>query len=188
MKGRGRCATLAGCSLLATLLLAASAHAAFPGTNGKLAFEQSEDIWTANPDGTGATNLTNTPNSIDRGASWSPDGTRIAFTSNRDGNFEIYVMNADGSGQVRLTVNAVDDIEPSLAPDGTTIVFARQAHIWRMSADGSTPVQLTTGPVSDSEPAWSPSGAYVAFSRFDGAIAANPDVYRMNADGSGVTW
>jgi hypothetical protein len=178
---------LAACSVLTVLLLAVPAQAAFPGANGKIAFEQSEDIWSANPDGTGATDLTNTPNSIDRGASWSPDGTRIAFSSNRDGNFEIYVMNADGSGQVRLTVDPLYDIEPAWSPDGATIVFAREGHIWRMGADGSSPAQLTTGPLTDSEPAWSPSGAYIAFSRFDSAVASNIDVYRMNADGSGVT-
>ena len=113
---------------------------------------------------------------------------RIAFASNRDGNWEIYVMNADGSGQVRLTVSpAATEMEPAWSPDGANIVFARDGHIWRMGADGSSPAQLTFGPLSDSEPAWSPSGAHVAFSRFDAAVADNIDVYRMNADGTGVT-
>ena len=49
--------------------------------------------------------------------SWSPDGTRIAFGSNRDGNGEIYVMNADGSGQTRLTNNPAEDAVPAWSPE-----------------------------------------------------------------------
>ena len=49
---------------------------------------------------------------------WSPDGSRMAFVSDRDGNFEVYVMSADGSGQARLTNNPADDIEPAWCPDG----------------------------------------------------------------------
>ena len=54
---------------------------------------------------------------------WSPDGTKIAFTTDRDGNFEIYVMNADGTGQTRLTNNAAADDEPAWSPDGSKIAF-----------------------------------------------------------------
>src|SRR5207248_10587357 len=66
-------------------------------------------IWTMNADGSNLVQLTN---GDDRGACWSPDGTKIVFASNRDGNSEIYVMNADGSNQTRLTNNAVEDIVP----------------------------------------------------------------------------
>src|SRR5215467_5102230 len=59
-------------------------------------------------------------------ARWSPDGSRITFESNRDGNREIYVMNADGSAQFRLTTNTVRDEVPSFSPDGQWIVFHRQ--------------------------------------------------------------
>ena len=54
---------------------------------------------------------------------WSPDGRRIAFASTRDGNREIYVMNADGSGVTRLTDNDADDGYPSWSPDGRRIAF-----------------------------------------------------------------
>jgi TolB protein len=59
--------------------------------------------------------------------SWSPDGKRIAFTSERDGNSEIYIMNADGSGQIRLTNNKASDGMPTWSPDGKRIVFCLRA-------------------------------------------------------------
>ena len=58
-----------------------------------------------------------------RQPAWSPDGTKIAFTSNRDGNYEIYTMNADGTGQTSLTNNAAYDFDPAWSPDGTKIAF-----------------------------------------------------------------
>ncbi|MFP4466164.1 MAG: TolB family protein, partial [Candidatus Goldiibacteriota bacterium] len=68
--------------------------------------------YVMNADGSGQVRLTNDAAS-DMYPDWSPDGSKIAFTSDRDGNDEIYVMNADGSGQVRLTNDAADDIYPA---------------------------------------------------------------------------
>ncbi len=86
---------------------------------------------------------------------WSPDGTEIAFTSNRDGNDEIYVMNADGSNQTRLTYNDAYDGMPAWSPDGTRIAFESRrdsngSAIYVMNADGSNQTQLTK------RPWWSP--------------------------------
>jgi TolB protein len=68
------------------------------------------------------TRLTNTPaGNVD--PSFSPDGSRIVFTSFRDGNAEVYVMSADGSGQTRLTNDPTPDSEPVFSPDGTKIAF-----------------------------------------------------------------
>lgn len=109
-------AVLASC-LLCVLAQVAPAHAAFPGANGKIAFARfmgdGVDIFTVNPDGTGETRLTT--NSGGNGLpAWSPDGSRIAFSSSRDNEQgEIYVMGADGSNQVRLTTNLLaDSIHP----------------------------------------------------------------------------
>ena len=70
---------------------------------------------------------------------WSPDGTRIAFASKREGSFDIYAMNADGSETVRLTSTREDDSHPSWSADGERIVFSRgvPGDLWVMNADGS---------------------------------------------------
>lgn len=133
--------------------------------------------------------------------SWSPDGSRIAFSSYRDGDSEIYVMNADGGGVEQLTDNEIRDWLPSWSPDGGRIAF--QSHrdgdwdIYVMNADGSGVVRLNEDEYYDSFPAWSPSGDRIAFtSRRGGDMgnyvmkASSPSgdtgIYVINADGSGV--
>ena len=115
---------------------------------------------------------------------------RIVFTSDRDGNAEIYVMKADGSGQTRLTNNQAIDFEPAWSPSGAKIAFTSMGRdgenidIYVMNADGSGQTHLTNNASYDAEPAWSPDGARIAFaSDRDG----NTEIYVMNADGSGQT-
>src|SRR3989442_1750383 len=92
---------------------------------------------------------------------------RIAFTSNRDANHEVYVMNADGSHQTNLTNNAVLDEQPAWSPDGTKIAFRTDrdgnSEVYVMNADGSHPVNLTKNAANDQDPAWSPDGTKIAF-------------------------
>jgi Tol biopolymer transport system component len=176
-------------------VLGRSAHAAFPGQNGKIAFQSSRTgnfaIFVANPDGSGLVQLTF--GSADNGAPcWSPDGSKIVFTSDRDGNYEIYSMNADGSNQIRLTDNPADDSPlgfpgPVWSPDGTKIAFTSDRdgnfEIYSMDADGSNVVRLTNNPATDIDPAWSPDGTKIAF---DSDRDGNREIYTMNSDGSNV--
>jgi dipeptidyl aminopeptidase/acylaminoacyl peptidase len=113
---------------------------------------------------------------------------KIAFVSYRDGNDEVCVMNADGSGQTNLTNNAAGDYDPSWSPDGRKIAFRTHrdanAEVYVMDADGSGQTNLTNNAANDYGPSWSPDGRKIAFyTDRDG----NREVYVMNADGSGQT-
>ncbi len=126
--------------------------------------------------------------SLDLSPSTTTDGSRIVFESNRDGNFEIYVMTADGSGQTRLTTSPGDDEIPRWSPDGTRIAFESNRdgnlEIYVMNADGSGQTRLTNNAAVDASPTWSPDGQRIAFhSTRDG----NTEIYIMNADGTGQT-
>jgi len=120
--------------------------------------------------------------------SWSPDGSKIIFDSSRDGNLDIYVMNADGSEQTRLTSNDSADYYPSWSPDGSKIIFdsSRDGNldIYVMNADGSEQTRLTSDDSADYYPSWSPDGSYISFSSYRDN---NYNIYVMNADGSEQT-
>ncbi|HEY0514594.1 MAG TPA: hypothetical protein VGH73_22015 [Thermoanaerobaculia bacterium] len=104
---------------------------------------------------------------------------RIAFESRRDGNSEIYVMNADGTGQTNLTHNLADDHDLAWSPDGSRIAFLRSGGLWVMNADGGNQRQLGA---SVSRPAWSPDGTKIAVSFQSGTTSG---ISVINADGSG---
>jgi Tol biopolymer transport system component len=117
----------------------------------------------------------------------SLDG-RIAFVSDRDGDPEIYVINADGSGVARLTNSPGGDYHPAWSPDGRRIAFYSErdgnAEIYAMNADGSGITRLTNHSADDYDPSWSPDGTRIAFHTH--RYNQNPMVAVMNADGSGV--
>jgi Tol biopolymer transport system component/DNA-binding CsgD family transcriptional regulator len=168
-------------------------------------------------DGSGLTNLTNIPGddgmrvlvnslrAVESAVAWSPDGSRIAFISNRDGNSEIYVMAADGSGQTRLTNNPGDDRGLAWSPDGSRLAFTSnrdgtQMEIYVVAADGSNVTRLanfTNTSVADCPPdnvcpdadvfvlAWSPDGSRIAFNLIHTDVAYK--IHVMNADGFGLT-
>ena len=116
--------------------------------------------------------------------SLAPKG-RIAFSSTRDGNWEIYVINADGSEQARLTNNTADDSIPIWSPDGSRIAFFSNrdgnSEIYIMNADGSEQINLTNNLTYDGWPIWSPDGSTIAFAS---NRSGHTDVYIMNPDGS----
>ncbi|MFY9578181.1 MAG: hypothetical protein WAQ33_02545 [Gaiellaceae bacterium] len=114
--------------------------------------------------------------------------TKIAFATNRDGNFEIYSMNADGGAQTRLTTNPAFDATPSFSADGSKIAFASSrtgnGDIYLMNADGTGQARLTTSTAIDGFPTFSPDGTKIAFAS---SRTGNGDIYVMNADGTGQT-
>jgi Tol biopolymer transport system component len=119
---------------------------------------------------------------------------QIAFASDRDDNYEIYVMNADGSDPRNLTNTSTNETGPAWSPDDSQIAFMSgcQLRSWDpesaceisvMNADGSDQRNLTNNSAEDVFPAWSPDGSQIAFaSDRDG----NFEIYVMNADGSDV--
>ncbi len=120
-------------------------------------------------------------------ADWSPNGDKIAFVSDRDGNDEIYVLSSDGSGPVRLTRNLVDDTGPEWAPDGRRLSFSGDfkghSAIYTMEADGSNVTRLTDGDLDAVASAWSPNGRQITFDSKAGGDYY--DIYIMNADATG---
>jgi TolB protein len=125
------------------------------------------------------------PLARDGSPAWSPDGARIAFYSERDGNAEIYVMDAGGGNVRRLTNAPSDEGYPSWSPDGRTIAFDSDRdgnfEIHAMNADGTNVRRLTTHPSRDVSATWAPDGSAIAFmSDRDGGF----DIYLMNPDGS----
>jgi len=121
-------------------------------------------IFVMAPDGTAEAQLTSASPGVlaDGDPAWSPDGRRIAFTrETSDGVDQIYVMNADGSGQTPLTAPPGGNLQPSWSPGGCQIAFTstRDGHraIYVMNADGSTQTRLTSSSAEDFSPAWSPA-------------------------------
>ncbi|MBU0495477.1 MAG: hypothetical protein KKB13_26825, partial [Chloroflexi bacterium] len=146
------------------------------------------DVYVANGDGSGQTQLTDrdkpdTAPKFDRGC------TRIVYQSLRGDEYQIYIMNADGSGPIGLTTSANNGV-PGWSPPagGTRIAFESDrdgnGEVYVMNADGSGQTRLTVNLAYDGMPAWSPDGTHIAFvSNRTGLY----EVWVMNADGTGQT-
>lgn len=121
----------------------------FSPNSQSIVFDLASSIWTYNRLTQSSLRLTN--QTLDSRPHYSPDGSKIVFQSFRDGQSEVYVMNADGTGQTRLTNNPAFDTAPSWSPDGTKILFTStrddpmSSALYVMNADGSSQTRLTTG-------------------------------------------
>jgi Tol biopolymer transport system component len=148
------------------------------------------DIWTMNADGSNMVNLTNTQDNIEAFPSYSPDGTRIAYTFASPAGVEIYVSNTDGSNRKPLTTGGYD-LLPLWSPDGARVAFMslRGAQvrggyqIWVVNAAGTNLKQVTSNATANEYPVWSPDSSQLAYSQFAGN---GWRVVAKNADGSGA--
>jgi TolB protein len=191
-----------GFSLLILLATAMPGWGVFPGQNGKIVFSANTNgswqLYTINPDGTGMQQITNLPPTGGTNQdglaqpAFSPDGRRILFSygpfdSNGNPSPDLYVVNGDGGGLVRLTNDGVSSA-PRWSPDGKKIIFARtsaqtfQNTVVVMNADGSgTPVTLTTDIWDSYGPFYTPDGQRIVnYSQNGGLVAA---VWIMHSDG-----
>lgn len=184
----------------------------------KIAFQSARNgvnyqVYVMNADGSGQVNVSNST-ANDTQPSWSLDGTKIAFASDRDqaGFSSIYVMNANGSSQTRLTSsgNGFRDEQPAWSPDGMKLAFTTtrdstvvtwqewylgelvvktklliNKEIYVMNADGSAQVRLTNTMGNDDSPVWSSDGTKIAFRSDRDRTCCDPteQVWVMNADG-----
>ncbi len=162
-------------------------------------------IWRMDPDGSNKVQLT-TSSGFEPAI--SPDGSKIVFTSNRDyvepwccdepppdspgpnpeslgDGEEIYVMNADGSNQTRITTNESRDIAPSWSPDGSKIIFQSnqtgQWQIFTINPSGGDLTRITTTSSNEGQPQFSPDGSKIVFTS---TRSGEGQIWTMNADGS----
>jgi Tol biopolymer transport system component len=200
---------LVGLVLIVLLLLTVPAPPSAAGADYLIAFTSAVNIdfldierggiFVMRPDGSGVRQLTSfqtlnydfAPHGLnlpDDHPAFSPDGTKIAFTSNREdpNNWDIYTMDVNGTNLTRLTATIGLDTEPVFSPDGTHIAFVSERSgnldIWVMEVNGSNPVQITTNSLEDIEPAYSPDGSLIAFGRVQSEH--EKDVFVMNSDGT----
>jgi endoglycosylceramidase len=180
---------------LAPALLAAGFWAATAATalasEPRVAFESTRDgnfeLYLTDEAGSEPARLTRGA-AVDAFPSWSPDGGRVAFASDRtDANSDIWSMLDDGSNPVRLTDDPAIDTFPAWSPDGSRIAFASgrggESEIWVMEGSGADERRLTSAPGVDTQPAWSPDGRRIAFVSYR---SSHSDLYLMDSDGGNL--
>jgi Ca2+-binding RTX toxin-like protein len=183
-----RIGLVTGALMLASIVAPLAAEAAFPGQNGKIAFERDNKIFLMNGDGSGAAPLTS-DGVAQRDPVFSADGRRVAYSYNRN----IYVANADGSGERAVTTGGLNDQSPAFSPDGRRIAFLRGdvGDIFVVNLDGSGLADLTNDPDGqETDAGWSPDGSRIVYTRTGCTKGTNEGgvcIYVMNADGSNQT-
>ncbi len=160
----------------------------------RIGYRYNYDIHSMNADGSGVQRVNRDTDSFESEPAWSPDGTQLAFISNRsiientfDGRFNIFILDTASGTQRLLSDFGGSNSSPDWSPDGTKIAFQstvdENLEIYTISPDGTDLINLTNNPASDYTPAWSPDGSKIAFvSDRNG----NEDIFVMDADGSNV--
>jgi Tol biopolymer transport system component len=164
---------------------------------GKIAFVSLRDgnaeIYVITRAG-GEVNITNDPDE-DVDPAWSPDGKEIAWSSKREGTYNIYVANADGSAMKRLTASDAADLSPRWSPDGKRIAFSRQGALMLMNSDGTGVTQINQPEPEATAPpcegggflgGWSPDSDKLTFYTASGT-RGTAEVCTVNVDGSQLT-
>ena len=162
---------------------------------GKIVYSSEGDVFVINADGSERTRLTDNL-AEDFDPVWSPDGTQIAFRTHRDGDEEVYLMNAEGSDQRNLSNAPNDgDYSPAWSPNGEWIAFmsdrAGNNNIWIIRPDGSDLRQITDIPGISEYPTWAPDSSRIAFTCTFGKILSNGtgdfEICVVNTDGTELT-
>lgn len=186
---------LASLFVLAVCVVSFSATAiagSFPGLNGRLLYSDTNNyanyqMVTVKADGTGSSAI-GANDLARRYASFSPDGTKIVYTSG--GSWQhIWIANADGSNAVQLTSGNTNGIYPSFSPDGTKILYSNAVpsiyQLWTMNLDGTGATVLSAQAYHMYRASYSPDGTKIVFSSPFGAV--DSEVGIMNSDGTGIT-
>ncbi|WP_440951637.1 hypothetical protein [Methanococcoides sp. FTZ1] len=113
----------------------------------------------------------------------SPDGKKIAYLSKAAGNYDIWVMNPDGTGNMQLTDSDADEGAPSWSPDSETLVYSMKGNIWKVGTGSNVPVILRNDTFENTHPVFSPDGSKIAFVS---DRSGNIDLWVMNTDSKGL--
>lgn len=181
--------TRAEAFVLASPVPTATTLPAILQVRGSLAFVARErgqtDLWAVPVGGTSPVRITNDPKD-ERDPAWSPNQSRLAFASNKDGNWELYVLDlAAGTEPMRMTFNLTFEAGPTWSPDGAFIAYesyqSENLDVYILSVDGSTPPRQlpSSTPAAEFSPAWSPEGRRIAYTSWQDG---NQEIYVFSLD------